>query len=98
MVGQRAMVYALAHPETEKGGRGQKASGDRTVSNNKLQKPAPLHEAPDLVAGVVAGEPSLAAAFDQLQRRRRRWRGCAPGAAYLVAFASGRRPWLMRNC
>jgi hypothetical protein len=57
--GQRAMLYAVAHPEPEKGGRG-KLLGDRTVSRERVSVARTvLRDAPDLVDGVIAGNPSL---------------------------------------
>jgi hypothetical protein len=54
--GQRAVALAMARPEPEKGGRGQKAFGDRTVSRERLSLARlVLRHDPDLAAQVLTG-------------------------------------------
>jgi hypothetical protein len=70
-VGQRAMVWAMAYPDPEKGGRGKKALGDRTVSRERVSLARVVLEfAPDLADGVLAGTAPLDAAYKTAQDRK----------------------------
>jgi hypothetical protein len=71
-VSQRAMFYALASPEPEKGGRGHKASGHRTVSKQRVSEARALlrMDAPDLVDKVIAGDLSVEAAYGEAEGRK----------------------------
>jgi hypothetical protein len=74
-VGQRAMLYAVAHPEPEKGGRGKKPFAERRVltwERISLAR-AVLHEAPDLVASGRCSTPS------PISRARKTRRAERPG-------------------
>jgi hypothetical protein len=63
------MLYAAAHPEPEKGGRGKRA-GDRRVSHQRIAEArALLRDGPDLVDGVIAGTPTLSGPGSRAARR-----------------------------
>jgi ParB-like chromosome segregation protein Spo0J len=71
--GQQAMALAIIYPETDdKGGRGHKAFGDRTVSRERLSiARAVLRAAPDdLTPQVVAGIITLDKAYLDVVKRQ----------------------------
>lgn len=73
--GQQAMLLAMAHPASEKGGRGKKAEGTKAAETSgfterRLQQArAVLHHSREMALAVVSGGTSLDEALAEMAKR-----------------------------